>query len=165
MKLLNDELKITLAFFKLSSKITLTGNTFSSHNKRCGVSDFPTELKYASSHEWARLESDGIVVVGITDHAQDALGDIVFIELPESGDDVVAGAEVAVVESVKAASDIYSPVAGEVLEVNSALEDEPELVNASPYEDGWLFTVKLSAGEDLSNLLDADGYQSVVEDE
>ena len=95
----------------------------------------------------------------------DALGDIVFIELPESGDEVDAGAEVAVVESVKAASDIYSPVAGEVLEVNSALEDEPELVNASPYEDGWLFTVRLSAGEDLSNLLDAEGYQAIVEDQ
>jgi glycine cleavage system H protein len=129
------------------------------------VSDFPTELKYANSHEWARLDSDGIVVVGITDHAQDALGDIVFIELPESGAEVDAGAEIAVVESVKAASDIYSPVAGEVVEVNSALEDEPELVNASPYEDGWLFTVKLSAGEDLSNLLDAEGYQALVEAE
>ena len=129
------------------------------------MSDFPAELKYANSHEWARLESDGTVVVGITDHAQDALGDIVFIELPESGDEVDAGAEIAVVESVKAASDIYSPVAGEIVEVNSALEDEPELVNASPYDDGWLFTVKLNAGEDLSNLLDADGYQAIVEDE
>jgi glycine cleavage system H protein len=129
------------------------------------VSDFPTEFKYANSHEWARLESDGIVFVGITHHAQDALGDIVFIELPELGAEVDAGAEIAVVESVKAASDIYSPVAGEVVAVNSALEDEPELVNASPYEDGWLFTVKLSAGEDLSNLLDAEGYQALVEAE
>ena len=101
----------------------------------------------------------------VTRGTQDALGDIVFIELPESGAEVDAGAEIAVVESVKAASDIYSPVAGEVVEVNSALEDEPELVNASPYEDGWLFTVKLSAGEDLSNLLDVDGYQALVEAE
>jgi glycine cleavage system H protein len=129
------------------------------------VSDFPTELKYANTHEWARLEGDGKVVVGITDHAQDALGDIVFIELPESGAEVDAGAEIAVVESVKAASDIYSPVAGEIVEVNSALEDEPELVNASPYEDGWLFVVSLSEGEDLSNLLDVEGYQALVEAE
>lgn len=129
------------------------------------MSDFPTELKYANSHEWARLESDGIVVVGITNHAQDALGDIVFIELPDSGAEVDAGAEIAVVESVKAASDIYSPVSGEVVDVNSALEDEPELVNGSPYEDGWLFTIKISSSEDLSNLLDAEGYQAIVEGE
>ena len=129
------------------------------------MSEFPAELKYANSHEWARLESDGIVVVGITDHAQDALGDIVFIELPESGADVDAGAEIAVVESVKASSDIYSPVSGEVVEVNSALEDEPELVNSSPYEDGWLFTVRVNPSDDFSNLLDAEGYQALVEDE
>ena len=129
------------------------------------MSEFPAELKYANSHEWARLESDGIVVVGITDHAQDALGDIVFIELPESGADVDAGAEIAVGESVKAASDIYSPVSGEVVEVNSALEDEPELVNGSPYEDGWLFTVRVNSSDDFSNLLDAEGYQALVEDE
>lgn len=129
------------------------------------MSEFPAELKYANSHEWARLESDGIVVVGITAHAQDALGDIVFIELPESGADVDAGAEIAVVESVKAASDIYSPVSGEVVEVNSALEDEPELVNGSPYEDGWLFTVRVNSSDDFSNLLDAEGYQALVEDE
>ena len=129
------------------------------------MSDFPTELKYANSHEWARLESDGTVIVGITDHAQDALGDIVFIELPESGAEVAVGAEIAVVESVKAASDIYSPVSGEIIEVNSALEDEPELVNGSPYEDGWLFSVKVSSSEDFSSLLDAEGYQALVEDE
>ena len=129
------------------------------------MSDFPTELKYANSHEWARLESDGTVIVGITDHAQDALGDIVFIELPESGAEVEVGAEIAVVESVKAASDIYSPVSGEIVEVNSALVDEPELVNGSPYEDGWLFSVKVSSSEDFSSLLDAEGYQALVEDE
>jgi len=128
------------------------------------VSDFPLELKYANSHEWARLESDGTIVVGITDHAQDALGDIVFIELPEPGSEVDTGAEVAVVESVKAASDIYSPVSGEVVAVNVALEDEPELVNGSPYEDGWLFTVKLNADEDLSSLLDVEGYKALVEE-
>jgi glycine cleavage system H protein len=128
------------------------------------VSDFPAELKYANSHEWARLESDGTVVVGITDHAQDALGDIVFIELPEIGADVTAGAEVAVVESVKAASDIYSPVTGEVVEVNSCLEDQPELVNGSPYEDGWLFTVRIDSEKDYSALLDAEGYKELIEE-
>jgi glycine cleavage system H protein len=127
------------------------------------VSDFPIELKYASSHEWARLEDDGTVVVGITDHAQDALGDIVYVELPDIGSEVDAGAEVAVVESVKAASDIYSPVSGEVVRVNSALEDEPELVNSSPYEDGWMFVVSTSDGEDLGELMDAEDYQNSIE--
>jgi len=127
------------------------------------VSDFPIELKYASSHEWARLEDDGTVVVGITDHAQDALGDIVYVELPDIGSEVDAGAEVAVVESVKAASDIYSPVSGEVVRVNSALEDEPELVNSSPYEDGWMFVVSVSDGEDLGELMDAEDYQNSIE--
>ena len=128
------------------------------------MSDFPAELKYANSHEWARLESDGTVVVGITDHAQDALGDIVFIELPEVGADVAAGEEVAVVESVKAASDIYSPITGEIVEVNSGLEDQPELVNGSPYEDGWLFTVKVNSDEEFSELLDAEAYKGLVEE-
>ena len=128
------------------------------------MSDFPAELKYANSHEWARLESDGTIVVGITDHAQDALGDIVFIELPEIGVEVTAGAEVAVVESVKAASDIYSPITGEVVEVNSGLEDQPELVNGSPYEDGWLFTVRVDSEKDYSALLDAEGYNGLVEE-
>ena len=128
------------------------------------MSDFPTELKYANSHEWARLESDGTIVVGITDHAQDALGDIVFIELPEIGAEVTAGAEVAVVESVKAASDIYSPITGEVVEVNSGLEDQPELVNGSPYEDGWLFIVRVDSEKDYSALLDAEGYKGLVEE-
>ena len=128
------------------------------------MSDFPAELKYANSHEWARLESDGTIVVGITDHAQDALGDIVFIELPEIGVEVTAGAEVAVVESVKAASDIYSPVTGEVVEVNSGLEDQPELVNGSPYEDGWLFTVRVDSEDEFSELLDAEGYKGLVEE-
>ena len=128
------------------------------------MSDFPAELKYANSHEWARLESDGTIVVGITDHAQDALGDIVFIELPEIGVEVTAGAEVAVVESVKAASDMYSPITGEVVEVNSGLEDQPELVNGSPYEDGWLFTVRVDSDKDYSALLDAEGYKELVEE-
>ncbi|MDG2116613.1 MAG: glycine cleavage system protein GcvH [Porticoccaceae bacterium] len=128
------------------------------------MSDLPAELKYASSHEWARLDSDGTVVVGITDHAQEALGDIVYIELPEMGVAVDAGAEVAVVESVKAASDIYSPVTGEVVEINPVLEDEPETVNSNPYADGWLFRVKVASPDELEDMLDADGYQTVIEE-
>jgi len=128
------------------------------------VSDFPIELKYASSHEWARLESDGAVVIGITDHAQEALGDIVYVELPELGAEVDVGVEVAVVESVKAASDIYAPVSGEVVEVNSVLEDEPEMVNSSPYEDGWLFKIKIDSSEDLDELMDAEDYQAAIDE-
>ena len=127
------------------------------------MSEFPTELKYASSHEWARLESDGSVVVGITDHAQDALGDVVYIELPEMGASVDVGSEVAVIESVKAASDIYSPVTGEVVEINPALEDEPETVNSSPYADGWLFRVMPTDTGSMDDLMDADGYAASVE--
>ena len=128
------------------------------------MSDLPAELKYASSHEWARLDSDGTVVIGITDHAQEALGGIVYIELPEMGAAVDAGAEVAVVESVKAASDIYSPVTGEVVEINPVLEDEPETVNNSPYADGWLFRVQIANHDDLDDMMDADGYQAVIEE-
>jgi glycine cleavage system H protein len=128
------------------------------------MSEVPAELKYASSHEWTRLESDGSVVVGITDHAQDALGDVVYIELPEVGAHVDAGAEVAVIESVKAASDIYSPVTGDVTEINPALEDEPESVNSSPYGDGWLFRVMPTDASSMGDLMDADAYAASVEE-
>ncbi len=128
------------------------------------MSDFPAELKYADSHEWARLEDDGTVVVGITNHAQEALGDIVYIELPEIGAETDAGAEIAVVESVKAASDIYSPVCGEVVALNEELEDSPETVNQSPYGDGWLFRVKVEDPEQLDSLMTADAYQAMVDE-
>jgi glycine cleavage system H protein len=128
------------------------------------MSDLPTELKYASSHEWARLESDGTAVVGITDHAQAALGDIVYIELPEVGATLDAGSEIAVVESVKAASDIYSPLSGEVIEINPVLEDEPGTVNLSPYADGWFFRVKPSEVNELEDMMDASDYQSMVDE-
>ena len=128
------------------------------------MSDLPTELKYASSHEWARLESDGTIVVGITDHAQAALGDIVYIELPEVGATLDAGSEVAVVESVKAASDIYSPLSGEVIEINLALEDEPGTVNLSPYADGWFFRVKPSEVSELENMMGPSDYQAMVDE-
>ena len=129
------------------------------------MSDLPVELKYASSHEWARLESDGTVVIGITDHAQAALGDVVYVELPEEGAGIDAGSEIAVVESVKAASDIYSPVTGEVVEINPALEDQPETINQSPYVDGWLFRVRLSNPDELDDMINADEYLLAKEDD
>ena len=123
----------------------------------------PANLKYAKSHEWALLEADGTVTVGITDHAQEALGDIVFLELPEAGRTVKAGEEVAVVESVKAASDIYAPIAGEVIAANGAAVDAPESVNADAY-GVWLFKLKSANVADLDGLLDAAGYAAVAND-
>ena len=129
------------------------------------MSQTPAELKYASSHEWARLEEDGTVTVGITDHAQEALGDVVFVELPEQGDTLAAGDEAGVVESVKAASDIYAPVGGEVIAVNAALEDEPETVNADPYNDGWFYKLQPSDTGELEKLLSADEYSAQCAEE
>ena len=130
------------------------------------MSHTPSELKYATSHEWVRLEEDGTVTIGISDHAQESLGDVVFVELPEVGAQLAASDEAAVVESVKAASDIYAPVSGEVVEINEALEDEPELINADPYTDGWLFKLKISDAAELDSLLDAEAYeQASAEDE
>ncbi|WP_444895858.1 glycine cleavage system protein GcvH [Microbulbifer sp. EKSA008] len=128
------------------------------------MSEIRNELKYLSSHEWARLEEDGTVTIGISDHAQDALGDVVYVETPEVGTNLAAGDEAGVVESVKAASDIYSPVSGEVVAVNEALEDAPETVNSSPYDDGWFFRIKPSDVSELDNMLDADTYRSESED-
>ncbi|MBA1231229.1 glycine cleavage system protein GcvH [Pseudomonas viridiflava] len=126
------------------------------------MSNIPAELRFAESHEWARLESDGTVTVGISDHAQEALGDVVFVELPEIGKTFAAGDAAGVVESVKAASDIYSPVAGEVIAANEALGDSPESLNSEPYS-AWIFKLKPSAAEaDLSKLLDAAGYKSAI---
>jgi glycine cleavage system H protein len=128
------------------------------------MSSIPTELKYASSHEWVRNDGDGIYTVGITEHAQELLGDMVFVELPEVGDSVTQGDDCAVAESVKAASDIYSPLSGEVVEINQALADSPEQVNASPYNDGWMFKVKVSDESELDALLDAAGYKSSIDE-
>lgn len=122
------------------------------------MSEIPTELRYASSHEWARLEEDGLVTVGISDHAQQALGDVVYVEHPEVGQTVSAGAEAGVVESVKAASDIYAPVSGTVAAVNEALEDAPETVNLDPYGDGWFFKIQPDDTSELEDLLDAEAY-------
>ncbi|WP_053981535.1 glycine cleavage system protein GcvH [Marinagarivorans algicola] len=127
------------------------------------MSEVRAELKYLESHEWARVETDGTVTVGISDHAQAALGDVVFVELPEVGSDVTAGSEAGVVESVKAASDVYSPISGEVIAVNEALEDAPETINSSPYDDGWFYKVRPTELEELDNALDAEAYQEATE--
>ncbi|WP_105102206.1 glycine cleavage system protein GcvH [Microbulbifer pacificus] len=129
------------------------------------MSEIRSELKYASSHEWARLEEDGTVTVGISDHAQDALGDVVYVETPEVGQTLSAGEEAGVVESVKAASDIYSPISGEVVAVNEELADAPETVNSSPYDDGWFFRIKPSDESELDKLLDADAYKAESEED
>lgn len=121
------------------------------------MSQLPAELKYAASHEWARLDGD-VVTVGITDHAQDALGDLVFVELPSVGDIVSAGQEAGVVESVKAASDIYAPVSGEIIAINDALVDAPEIVNTEPYAGGWLYQIKITDAAELDELLSAEEY-------
>ena len=115
-------------------------------------------MKYANSHEWARDKGDGTVIVGISDHAQESLGDVVYVELPQLGTLISAGDEAGVVESVKAASDIYTPVSGEIVGTNEQLEEEPEIINGSPYEDGWLFIVKMSDPEELDSLMNADEY-------
>ena len=128
------------------------------------MSEMPSELKYARTHEWARLEDDGTVTVGITDHAQHALGDVVFVELPEVGADITAGSEAGVVESVKAASDIYAPVSGEVIAINEKLVDVPETINGDPYGDGWFFRLRPSDEAELEELLDAEGYRAVCDE-
>ena len=129
------------------------------------MSNTPSELKYATSHEWVSVEQDGIVTVGITEHAQDLLGDMVFVELPDIDDEITTGDDVAVAESVKAASDIYAPISGTVIEVNESLEDAPELVNSDAYGEGWLFKVKVADESELDSLLDADGYAASIADE
>lgn len=126
------------------------------------MSNIPADLRYAASHEWTRLEADGTVTVGISDHAQEALGDVVFVELPELGKALVAGQEAGVVESVKAASDIYAPVSGEVIAINEELADSPELVNSDPY-GAWFFKLKPANTAELDKLLDAAGYAAVAE--
>ena len=126
------------------------------------MSNIPTNLKYAESHEWVLDNGNGTVTIGITDHAQELLGDVVYVELPEVGFQTVATEQFSLVESVKAASDIYAPVSGEVIEVNESLDDTPELINESPFENAWIAKIKLSTPTELDNLLDASGYQSSV---
>ena len=128
------------------------------------MSDTPSELRYTKTHEWARIEDDTIVV-GISDYAQDALGDVVFVELPVVGDDVNEGAEVAVVESVKAASDIYAPLSGSITRVNELLDEQPELLNSDPYGEGWIFAMSLNDSDDYCELLDANSYDEFCSSE
>lgn len=126
------------------------------------MSNIPAELKYVSSHEWLRLEADGSVTVGITDHAQELLGDVVFVELPAVGAELAADEQAGVVESVKAASDVYSPIAGEVVAVNEALEASPELANTDPYGEAWFFRIKPASAADLDALMDAAAYAKEI---
>lgn len=126
------------------------------------MSNIPANLKYVASHEWLKLEDDGIITVGITDHAQDLLGDVVFVELPEVGRTVSADEEIAVVESVKAASDVYAPIAGEIVEINDELVDSPELANEDPYGKAWFFKIKPANVVDYDDLLSAEEYQSAL---
>lgn len=128
------------------------------------MSDVPSDLKYADSHEWVRLEEDNIATVGITDHAQQLLGDLVFVELPEKGSVVSQGQEAGVVESVKAASDVYAPVSGKIIAVNDSLVDSPELVNSDPYGDGWLYRIILADESELDRMMNADRYEACIEE-
>lgn len=129
------------------------------------MSNVPSDLKYASSHEWVRQEDDGTVTVGISDHAQDSLGDLVFVETPEIDSTVEAGEACAVVESVKAASDVYAPVAGTIVDTNSQLQDAPELVNTDPYGEGWIMRIRVDDPDALEELMDADDYEHFIAEE
>ena len=129
------------------------------------MSEVPAELKYSKDHEWVRIEEDGSATIGITEHAQELLGDMVYVELPDVGSQLAAGDEAGVAESVKAASDVYSPISGEVVAVNPDLEDAPESVNSDPYNDGWMFRLKLSDEAELGELLSAEDYAEHVANE
>ena len=129
------------------------------------MNEIPADLKFLKSHEWARIEDDGTVTVGVSEHAQAQLGDLVYVELPGVGDSVNAGSAVAVVESVKAASDVYSPVSGTVVRVNEALGDKPETINEDAFGDGWIFAVKPSSLAELDELLSPDEYAELIENE
>ena len=129
------------------------------------MNEIPGDLKFMKSHEWARVEGDGKVTIGISDHAQGLLGDLVYVELPNVGDRVEAGNAVAVVESVKAASDVYAPITGKIVEVNTALSDKPETINEDAFGEGWIFVVKPEGREELQELLDPDAYAELIENE
>lgn len=129
------------------------------------MANVPEELKYTKTHEWVLVENDNTALVGITDHAQSQLGDLVFVELPETGVEVNAGEECAVIESVKSASDVYCPLAGEITEVNDTLQDSPEAVNKDPYGDGWLFRMQLEDPSQADELMDAENYQAFLAEE
>lgn len=129
------------------------------------MSNIPADLRYATTHEWVRAEGDGVFTVGISEHAQELLGDMVFVELPDVDDAISAGDDVAVAESVKAASDVYAPISGTVVEINEELEDSPELVNSDPYGDGWMYRIKADDPSEVDSLLDAEGYQNSIDED
>jgi len=129
------------------------------------MSEIPGDLKFLKSHEWARVEGNGRVTVGISDHAQGLLGDLVYVELPEVGADAKAGEQIAVVESVKAASDVYSPVSGRIVEVNTSLSDKPETINEDAYGEGWMFVVEVEGNDEINELLAPDDYAQMLEDD
>ncbi|MBU2979369.1 glycine cleavage system protein GcvH [Alteromonas sp. C1M14] len=129
------------------------------------MSNIPTDLRYAATHEWVRPEGEGVFTVGISEHAQELLGDMVFVDLPDVGDAVSTGDDVAVAESVKAASDVYTPISGEIIEINESLEDAPEQVNSDPYGDGWLFKIKADDPAEVEGLLDAEGYENSIDED
>ncbi|GAB2702329.1 glycine cleavage system protein GcvH [Aliiglaciecola sp. 3_MG-2023] len=129
------------------------------------MSNIPSELRYASTHEWVRPEGDGTFTVGITEHAQELLGDMVFVELPEVGDAVAAGDDVAVAESVKAASDVYAPITGTIVAINEDLENTPEMVNSDAFGDGWLFRIEAEDPAEVESLLDAEGYENSIDED
>ena len=129
------------------------------------MSEVPTELKFLSSHEWVLVEGN-VATIGVSDHAQELLGDLVYVELPEQGSTVAAGDSVGVIESVKAASDTYAPLSGEIIEVNDELEDSPDKINNDPYGDGWMYKIAIEDAEEIENLLNAEAYtESIAEDE
>ncbi|WP_432451851.1 MULTISPECIES: glycine cleavage system protein GcvH [unclassified Agarivorans] len=129
------------------------------------MATIPADLRYASTHEWVRDEGEGVYTIGISEHAQELLGDMVFVDLPDVGDDIDAGDDCAVAESVKAASDIYAPISGEVVAINEDLEDSPELVNSDAYGDGWMFKVKCSDSSELDELMSAEDYALTIEED
>lgn len=129
------------------------------------MSKIPTDLKYTETHEWARIDDEGIATIGITDHAQGLLGDVVYIELPEIDTEISSADEIGVIESVKAAADVYCPVSGTIVEVNEALADSPQLINTDPYGAGWLYRIAVDDEDQLNELLDADGYAQHVASE
>lgn len=128
------------------------------------MSNIPTHLQYTESHEWVSVSDEGVATIGITDHAQEALGDLVFVELPEVDDEVSQGDPCAVVESVKAASDLYAPVSGRIIAINEELDADPAIINSDPYDDGWLFQIELNDSSELDDLKDADSYAEMLEE-
>ena len=128
------------------------------------MNNVPSELKFLSSHEWLAVDGD-IATIGVSDHAQELLGDLVFVELPEEGSTVLIGDTVAVIESVKAASDTYAPISGEIIEVNSELEDSPEKINDDPYGDGWMYKIKIEDHSEVDDMLDASAYAEIIAEE